>query len=429
MKYELAIIIIFYFLTQLADFILEYMNRRYLEKHGAEIPPEFKDVITPELMERSKNYTIAKTKYWGYSTVYNQLITLIFIFGILNYYNNYLFDCFNSYKDTSNFILGGLVFMMVLTYAKTFLNLPLNLYRVFNLEKRFGFNTMTFKLWLLDILKGFVVSSILLSIMIVGAFWLIERLPEIWWLPVWGFFVAFTIFVIYISPYVLEPLFNKFTPIEDKALEKEIESVLEKGGITVRGVYRMDASKRTKHSNAYFTGLGRVKRIVLFDTLLERLNKEEILAVLAHEAGHCKKRHVLKNLIIFETLTAPGAFIAFLLLEKSNWLTRVFGLTHDTFFAKFILLSFVATIVLWGMPPFFNAISRHFEKQADKFVVRIIGSGEALASALVKLSAENLSNIHPQKLYAKFHYSHPPLLQRIRYLKRFQTAETKKSSD
>jgi len=316
----------------------------------------------------------------------------------------------------------------VLTYAKTFLNLPLNLYRVFNLEKRFGFNTMTFKLWLLDIVKGFVVSTILLSIMIAGAFWLIDKLPHIWWLPVWGFFVVFTIFVIYISPYVLEPLFNKFTPIEDKELEKEIESVLAKGGITVRGVYRMDASKRTKHSNAYFTGIGRVKRIVLFDTLLERLNKEEILAVLAHEAGHCKKRHVFKNLVIFEALTAVGAFIAFLML-KSSWLTQVFGLTNDTFFAKFILLSFVATIVLWGMPPFFNSISRHFEKQADKFVVRIIGSGEALASALVKLSAENLSNIHPQRLYAKFHYSHPPLLQRIRYLKRFQAAETKKSSD
>ncbi len=425
MKYELVIIMIFYVLTQLAEFILEYMNRRYLEKHGAEIPPEFEGVITPELMVRSKNYTIAKTKLWGYSTVYNQLITLIFIFGILNYYNNYLFDWF-KYPD--NFILGGLVFMMALTYAKTFLNLPLNLYRVFNLEKRFGFNTMTFKLWLLDILKGFVVSTILLSIMVAGAFWLIEKLPDIWWLPVWGFFVVFTIFVIYISPYVLEPLFNKFTRIEDKGLEREIESVLAKGGITVRGVYRMDASKRTKHSNAYFTGIGRVKRIVLFDTLLERLNKEEILAVLAHEAGHCRKHHVFKNLIIFEALTAVGAFIAFLML-KSNWLTQVFGLTHDTFFAKFILLSFVATIVLWGMPPFFNSISRHFEKQADKFVVRIIGSGEALASALVKLSAENLSNIHPQRLYAKFHYSHTPLLQRIRYLKRFQEAETKKSSD
>ncbi|MEI8248604.1 MAG: M48 family metallopeptidase [Lentisphaerota bacterium] len=425
MKYELVIIMIFYVLTQLAEFILEYMNRRYLEKHGAEIPPEFEGVITPELMVRSKNYTIAKTKLWGYSTVYNQLITLIFIFGILNYYNNYLFDLF-KYPD--NFILGGLVFMMALTYAKTFLNLPLNLYRVFNLEKRFGFNTMTFKLWLLDILKGFVVSTILLSIMVAGAFWLIEKLPDIWWLPVWGFFVVFTIFVIYISPYVLEPLFNKFTRIEDKGLEREIESVLAKGGITVRGVYRMDASKRTKHSNAYFTGIGRVKRIVLFDTLLERLNKEEILAVLAHEAGHCRKHHVFKNLIIFEALTAVGAFIAFLML-KSNWLTQVFGLTHDTFFAKFILLSFVATIVLWGMPPFFNSISRHFEKQADKFVVRIIGSGEALASALVKLSAENLSNIHPQKLYAKFHYSHPPLLQRIRYLKRFQAAAAKKSSD
>lgn len=416
MKYELLIIIVLYVLTQLADAVLEYLNFRHLKKHGDEIPEEFKDVITPDLMTRSKKYTIAKIKFGAYSTVFNQAMTLIFIFGILNYYNDYLHNL------NLSFILTGLIFMMVLTYTKTLLNLPLNFYRVFILEKRFGFNNMTLKLWFFDLIKGFVVSSILLSVMIVGAFWLIQTLPHIWWLPVWGFFVAFTVFVIYISPYVLEPLFNKFTPIEDKELESEIKSVLEKGGINIQGVYRMDASKRTNHSNAYFTGIWRVKRIVLFDTLLQQLNKEEIIAVLAHEAGHCKKRHVFKNIAIFESLTAIGAFIAYLVLE-SSWLTRVFGLTQDTFFAKFILLSFVATIVLWGMPLFFNSISRHFEKQADKFVVKILGSGEALASAMVKLSAENLSNIHPQRLYAKFNYSHPPLLQRIRYLKRFQAAE------
>ena len=416
MKYELVIIIVLYVLTQAADAILEYLNFRHLKKHGDEIPEEFKDVITPDLMTRSKKYTIAKIKFGAYSTVFNQAMTLIFIFGILNYYNDYLHNL------NLSFILTGLIFMMVLTYTKTLLNLPLNFYRVFILEKRFGFNNMTLKLWFFDLIKGFVVSSILLSVMIVGAFWLIQTLPHIWWLPVWGFFVAFTVFVIYISPYVLEPLFNKFTPIEDKELESEIKSVLEKGGINIQGVYRMDASKRTNHSNAYFTGIWRVKRIVLFDTLLQQLNKEEIIAVLAHEAGHCKKRHVFKNIAIFESLTAIGAFIAYLVLE-SSWLTRVFGLTQDTFFAKFILLSFVATIVLWGMPLFFNSISRHFEKQADKFVVKILGSGEALASAMVKLSAENLSNIHPQRLYAKFNYSHPPLLQRIRYLKRFQAAE------
>jgi len=422
MKYELLIIIVLYVLTQAADAILEYLNFRHLKKHGDEIPEEFKDVITPDLMTRSKKYTIAKIKFGAYSTVFNQAMTLIFIFGILNYYNDYLHNL------NLSFILTGLIFMMVLTYTKTLLNLPLNFYRVFILEKRFGFNNMTLKLWFFDLIKGFVVSSILLSVMIVGAFWLIQTLPHIWWLPVWGFFVAFTVFVIYISPYVLEPLFNKFTPIEDKELESEIKSVLEKGGINIQGVYRMDASKRTNHSNAYFTGIWRVKRIVLFDTLLQQLNKEEIIAVLAHEAGHCKKRHVFKNIAIFESLTAIGAFIAYLVLE-SSWLTRVFGLTQDTFFAKFILLSFVATIVLWGMPLFFNSISRHFEKQADKFVVKILGSGEALAAAMVKLSAENLSNIHPQRLYAKFNYSHPPLLQRIRYLKRFQAAEANKKSE
>lgn len=232
----------------------------------------------------------------------------------------------------------------------------------------------------------------------------------------WAFFFIFTVFVIYISPYVLEPLFNKFAPIKDEKLAKDIISLLKKADIKVSGVYTVDASKRSKHSNAYFTGLGRVKRIIIFDTLLEKLSKKELLAVLAHEAGHCRKKHVIKNLILFEALSAIGAFIAFLLLE-SDILVTIFDLQIDTFFAKMIVLSFIAGIVLWGMPLFFNAYSRRFEREADDFALELTGTGKPLADALVKLAADNLANLHPQTLYAYFNYSHPPVLERIRRLR------------
>ncbi|QSH42007.1 M48 family metallopeptidase [Lentisphaerota bacterium ZTH] len=414
MNTALLIILILYILTQLADFALEFLNLRYLKKHGNEIPEEFAGVVSPETMRKSTAYTFAKSKFSMINRIYTQLITLVFIFaGILNWYNNLLF----GYQERMNwpFVIWGLIFVMLLSYAKTILNTPFNYYQTFGLERRFGFNTMTTRLWFNDLVKGVLVSTVIISILLLGAFWLIDNLRDIWWLPVWGFFFVFTFFIIYISPYVLEPLFNKFTPIDDRELAKDIIEMLKQAGIKVKGVYKMDASRRTRHSNAYFSGLGRVKRIVIFDTLLEKLSHDELMAVLAHEAGHCRKGHVIKNLILFEILTAIGAFIAYEVLEHT-WLTQVFGLSQDTFFAKMVLFSFVASIVIWAMPLIFNTISRHFERQADDFAVKVLGTGKSLAAALVKLSADNLSNIHPQKLYARFHYSHPPEVERIRRL-------------
>jgi STE24 endopeptidase len=414
MSIQLGIIIFFYVATEAATLVIEYLNLRHLKKHGTEIPEEFQHAINAETLKKSRDYTFAKSKFGVVSNLYNQLIAIVFIFGgVLNYYNDILF---NFQKDHNlPFAIWGLIFVMLLSYAKTILNIPFSLYNTFNLEKKFGFNTMTFVLWIVDRIKSLIISTVLISLLLLGAFWLIKNVPDLWWLPVWAFFFIFSLFIIYISPYVLEPLFNKFTPIEDKELAHEIKEMLKKAGIQIRGVYKMDASKRTKHSNAYFTGLGKVKRIVIFDTLLNKLSKEELLAVLAHEAGHCRKKHVFKNLMIFEALSAFGAYIAFLALQ-SDYLTTLFGLDQNTFFAKMMLLSFIASIILWGLPWFFNMVSRRFEREADDFAMNLVGSGKPLASALVKLSADNLSNIHPQKLYAMYHYSHPPELERVRAL-------------
>ncbi len=276
---------------------------------------------------------------------------------------------------------------------------------------------MTLKLWASDFIKGIVLSTVLLGLLMGAAFWLIHAIPDFWWLPVWGFFFLFSLFMMYISPYVLEPLFNKFTPLDDEELEEGIKEMMGKAGIKVSRVFKMDASKRTKHSNAYFSGIGKVKRIVLYDTLLEKLSKDEILAVLAHEAGHWKKKHIIKQLAIFEISAFVGSYLAFVLL-KSDILGRLFFINDASFFTKLVLLSFVASIVTWPFSPALSVISRIFEREADDFACGLMGDGEALASAMVKLSKENLSNLHPHPLYAKFHYSHPPAVERIRYLRR-----------
>ena len=415
MEWVLPLIILCYVIICLGAFTIELLNLHHIKKYGSEIPPEFAGVIQKADLEKSNAYTFANSRYRMIYAVYNEIITLVFIFGgVLAWYNKTLFNLHNQYNWP--FAVWGVIFVILLSFSKTILNIPFNLYHTFSIERRFGFNNMGFLLWLWDLVKGLLVSAVLFSIMLFGAFGLVKHIPEWWWFPVWAFFFFFTLFVIFISPYILDPLFNKFTPIEDEELAKDIIDLLEKAGIEVSGVYKMDASKRSKHSNAYFTGLGKVKRIVIFDTLLESLTKDELLAVIAHEAGHCQKKHVIKNLVLFETLSAIGFYVAFLLLE-SDILVKIFKLQTDTFFAKLIVLSFIGGIILWAMPLFFNAISRHFERQADGFAMKLIGSGKPMADALVKLSVDNLANLYPQKLYAYFNYSHPPVLERIKKLR------------
>jgi STE24 endopeptidase len=318
-----------------------------------------------------------------------------------------------------NFIISGLAFFLPLILIKTFLEIPFSLYSTFKIENKYGFNEMTLKLWLSDLAKSLIISVILLSILIAAAFAIISASPAFWWFWVWLLFFLFSIFLMYISPYVIEPLFNKYTQLDDESLISDISTIMQKAGIKISKVQKMDASKRTKHSNAYFTGIGHVKRIVLFDTLLQQMEKPEILAVLAHEAGHWKRKHVLKLLFLMESGALISSYISFQLLN-SELLTSIFHLSVDSFSAKIILLGFIASIVTYPIAPIFNFISRKFEWEADRFACTLTCENKGLGSALIKLSAENLSNLHPHRLYAKFHYSHPPVTERIRYLREFK---------
>lgn len=220
----------------------------------------------------------------------------------------------------------------------------------------------------------------------------------------------------YISPYVLEPLFNKFIPIDDRELEGDIQDLMRKAGIAVRRVFKMDASKRSTHTNAYFSGIGNVKRIVLFDTLLKQLNKSEILSVLAHEAGHWKKKHIMKFIIVTEILALILFYVSFHLLERDLLIT-LFNVHDSTLFAKVIVLGFLGSIALFPIAPLMHYFSRRHEREADDYSCHLTGDTESMVTSLIKLSKDNLSNLHPHPFYAAFHYSHPPVLQRIRRLR------------
>jgi len=412
MEFYLYIIITAYLIVIAFGYILDFLNLSHIKKHGTSIPPEFEGHIDQELLKRTVQYNIEHIRLDLISSVFNNILFLIFILYLLDIYNTWIMSLEYS------FIISGLIFFLLLTYAETVVSIPFNLYSQFKIENKYGFNTMTFKLWISDTIKSLLITTILLGILITVGLYIIQKSPEWWWLWVWGFFFAFTIFIMYISPYVIEPLFHKFSPIDDKSLEEKIRTLMEKIGIRVSRIFRVDASRRTRHTNAYFTGIGKVKRIVLYDTLLESMSPEEILTVLAHEAGHWKKKHLLKYIILTETIALLILFISFHLL-KTDILTDIFNISRDSLFAKIVILGFIGSIVSFPLSPLFHSISRRHEIDADRFSCEITGNKEALINALVKLSKDNLSNLHPHPLYALFHYSHPPVVERIKNIRSF----------
>ncbi len=412
MKDFLLIVFISYVGTVLFGYWLKILNLRHLKKYGAVIPHEFEGHIDGDLLRRTRDYTVENSMFSFFESIVDNILLLVFLFGgLLNLYNSWILSL------NWHFIFSGLVFFLFLVYAEGVVSIPFSLYSMFKIENKYGFNTVTPKLWIKDFLKSVLISTILMGILIIVGLWLVSSSPDYWWLWVWGFFLVFGIFIMYISPYVIEPLFNKFPPIEDRALEDEIKNLVQKVGIKVSRIFKMDASKRSRHTNAYFTGIGRVKRIVLYDTLLEKLGRDEIIAVLAHELGHWKKKHVLKRIIVSEAVALAGLCISFKILQ-TDFLSEMFYLESGSFFAKVVILGFLGSIVAFPISPLSSYFSRRHERQADRFACELTGDSDGVAHSLIKLSKDNLSNLYPHPLYAGFYYSHPPVLQRIREIKK-----------
>lgn len=401
---------IFLFVTAFR-FWLRWLNLSYLKTHGHTVPHEFESVVNSEILGKIADYTIENSRVGLLELVIDSMLILIFFFwGFLETYDRWVASLFPGYFSS------GVAFFLIILLCRELLAVPFSLYRTFRIENRYGFNTMTPRLWMSDFAKSLIVSSIIISIVILVVLFIFQASPVWWWLWVWLFLLIFGIFLMYISPYVIEPLFFKFEPLKVEGLEDRIKAVLERAGLKVSRVFQVDASRRSRHSNAYFTGIGRVKKIVLFDTLLSQMSHNEIIAVLAHEAGHWKKKHVLKRMVLSEALAFIGLFAASRLMS-GNALSDILMLGALSVSAKFVILGFIASLITFLLTPFMSALSRRDEREADIFAAAVTGDPDAMISSLVKLSRENLSNIHPHPLYAKFYYSHPPVAERVRSLR------------
>ncbi len=375
------------------------------------VPSGFEGAVDGERLRRIQEYTLEKSRFGGIASVCNNLVTLAFIFcGILAWYDGWIRALGMPPVATT------VVFFLLLGAASFVLDLPFGAFQAFKIEARHGFNTMTLATWVVDAVKSLLLSSALTAILVGCAFWLVAASPRFWWLWVWIFIALFSVFLMYVAPYVIEPLFNKFEPLKDLRLDARLKELFSRIGIEVRQVRVMDASMRTRHGNAYFSGIGKVKRIVLYDNLLTSMDEGELVAVLAHEAGHWRKKHILKTLCLVELVILGGMYAAFRLVQ-GDALGVMLGMPQASLMAKLVILQFVAGIVMFPMTPLAHMLSRRFEREADDFAVALCGGSDALSRALIKLSADNLSNLHPHPLYAFFHYSHPPVQERVKRLR------------
>jgi len=330
----------------------------------------------------------------------------------------------------------GLIVLAIPAAISYLVDVPLDLASSFGVEKKFGFSTITARTWVLDQVKSLLISLVL-GVLLGGALlWLIGWLGQGWWLPAWALFSLFEVLMAFVAPVLILPLFNKFEPLRDQELGEQIMAMARQARFPVQGVFQVDASLRTTHSNAYFTGLGRTRRIALFDTLLEQHTHEEILAVLAHEIGHWKKRHVLKMLAAGVLLSGAGMALVAALLEVP-WLYEVVG-AGDLYaslgavgpvaavgvFLVGVLLSPLGLL----LAPIASWVSRRHEYEADAYSLDLYAHPAALEEGLIKLSEKNLHNLFPHPLVVVFRYSHPPLLERVAAI-RAQVGERLRSSD
>ena len=386
---------------------LRHLNLQHLKAHAHEVPAGFEGIVDRELLARTSAYTLATSRVGLIESLFSSLLLLFFLFGgLLAWYDALILGM------TTSFVGQGCLFVLGLLLAQTLIDIPFSLYRTFVIEERFQFNASTPKLWITDLLKSLAIGVILLSLLTAGSLALVQASPNLWWLWVWGLFALITLLLMYLSPVLIEPLFFKFQPLQDQALAERVKDVMKQAGLQVERVQQVDASRRSKHSNAYFTGIGRVKRIVLFDTLLEQMSDDEILGVLAHEAGHWKLGHIWKRLLSMELVSLVVCWSFWLVLSWDG-LSGWFGLVELSFLGKVLLVGFLASLVSFPLTPISSLRSRRHEWQADQFARNLTGEPEPLASALVKLCKENLSNLHPHPFYAWFYYSHPPVVERI----------------
>jgi STE24 endopeptidase len=316
-------------------------------------------------------------------------------------------------------IATGLVFTAILLFGSQILSLPFSIYSTFVIEEKYGFNKTTPKTFILDILKGWLLAVVIGAPVFSAILWFFGQTGTLAWAYCWGALTVIQIFLMFIAPVVIMPIFNKFVPLEDGELKTAIEDYAKKQGFKMKGVFSMDGSKRSTKSNAFFTGFGRFRRIVLFDTLISKHTTEELVSILAHEMGHYKKKHILKSIII-SILSTGLMFYILSIFMNNKALFAAFQMDHVSIYASLLFFGFLYTPIEMILSIFGNILSRRHEYEADAWAVRTYHRPQSMISALKKLSVDNLSNLTPHPLKVFLSYSHPPVLERIRAIQGFK---------
>ena len=395
---------------------LSRLNQRHVRAHASEVPTAFQGIIDEATYRRSVDYTLAKSRFGDIANLFDAVVLIAVLFsGVLPW----AFGSFTSSLGASIWAMAGLLF--VVGVALSILGLPFAWYAQFKLEGRFGFNTSTMRTWVFDRVKGFLLALLLGYPLLALVLKLIDWAGAVWWLWAAAVVIAFQLLLLLAAPAIIMPLFNKFTPLPQGTLRERLFALAQRTDFPTRSIELMDGSKRSRHSNAFFTGFGRFRKIVLFDTLVAQLTEPELESVLAHEIGHYKKRHVLKSLGVSIAGVVAG-FAAIAWLARQQWFYRAFGFEHQAGFAAanvvpaLLLFGLLAGTIIFWLSPFINSWSRRFEYEADAFARATVGEAQSMVHALRKLSEKNLSNLIPHPLYSGFYYSHPTLLERERAL-------------
>ncbi|MEJ2745452.1 MAG: M48 family metallopeptidase [bacterium] len=393
----------------LLDLVADLLNLRHL---SSELPDEFKDVYDPEKYKKSQDYLKANTTLSLLNGGLTTALTIVFILvGGFNF-----IDCLARGFDLGR-IPTGLIFAGGVMLLLQLCHIPFDAYRTFVIEEKFGFNKTTPRIFITDVLKKWLLSALFGGVLFAAVVWIFSAVGALAWLYCWAVVSSFQIFIIFIAPAVILPMFNKFTPLEEGGLKTAIEDYAGSQGFKMRGVFTMDASRRSGKSNAFFAGFGRFRRIVLFDTLIRKHTVDELISVLAHEMGHYKRGHILRSTLLM-ILTTGLMFFVLSLFINNGGLFEAFGMSHVSVYASIFFFGFLFIPIQTVISIFGNVLSRRHEYQADAYAALTYGRPEAMISALKKLSADNLSNLTPHPVKVFLDYSHPPMLQRISALRK-----------
>jgi STE24 endopeptidase len=384
---------------------------RHVAAHRNAVPASFSDSISLAAHQKAADYTIAKTRLGALDVVVGAVLVLVFtLAGGLQW----LSDAGSRVFEAGG-LAHGTALLLSLFFIQGLVSLPLALYRTFVIEARFGFNRMTLALFLTDLAKQVLLGLALGVPLLLAVLWLMERMGAYWWFYVWVVITLFSLGLQLIFPALILPLFNKFTPITEGELARRIGALLERCGFRSSGLYKMDGSKRSSHGNAFFTGFGATKRIVLFDTLVERLGPSEVEAVLAHELGHYKLHHVVKMLVLSTAMTFAGLWVLGQLIDKP-WFYAGLGVRTPSTAAALGLFMLVISEFTFFLQPVMALYSRRREYEADAYATQHANAGE-LVTALVKLYQDNAATLTPDPMHSAFYDSHPPAALRIARLK------------